>query len=116
MAGLEVRNGRFNIIVRFGGQRFVRSLKTGNEKEALTKKLRIEETLKLIESGRVEVPADSDFMTFLLSDGKLAKKPKIESALSIGDLFDRFFDALDDRRIRSGIDSASAQVSGHGSQ
>lgn len=94
MAGLEVRNGRYNVIVRFGGQRFVRSLKTGNEKEALTKKLRIEETLKLIESGRVDVPADCDFMTFLMSDGKLAKKPKIETPLTIAELFNRFFDAL----------------------
>ena len=31
MAGIEVRNGRYNIILRFGGKRFVRSLKTSDE-------------------------------------------------------------------------------------
>lgn len=94
LAGLEARNGRFNVIVRFGGKRFVRSLKTNNETIALTKKLRIEETMTLIESGRVEVPPDADFMTFLLSDGKLACRPKVESGVTIADLFDRFFEAL----------------------
>lgn len=99
LAGLEVRNGRYNVIVRFGGKRFVRSLKTANEKLALTKKLRIEETLQLIESGRVEVPDGSDFMTFLLSDGKLSRKLEIDASLTIAELFDNFFAALPDGHL-----------------
>ena len=94
MAGLEIRNGRFNIIVRFNGKRFVRSLKTENETVAVTKKLRIEETLKLIESGRLDVPVNADFMTFLLSDGKLVAKPKPQNQLRINELFDRVFATL----------------------
>ena len=94
MAGLELRNGRYKVIVRFGGKRFVRSLKTDKEKDAVTKKLRIEETLKLIESGRIELPRDVDFMTFLLSDGKLSSKPRVKSAFTLGRLFEAFFAAI----------------------
>ena len=38
MAGIEVRNGRYNIIVRYGGKRFVRSLKTDDEDQAMSRK------------------------------------------------------------------------------
>ncbi|WP_372717184.1 hypothetical protein [Novipirellula sp.] len=69
MAGIELRNRRYNIILRYGGKRFVRSLKTSDEDEALGRKLRVEENIRLIESGRLQVPAGYDLVTFLLSDG-----------------------------------------------
>ena len=94
MAGLEVRNGRYNIILRFGGERFVRSLKTSDEGVALGKKLRLEENVALVESGRLTIPDDSDVMTFLLSDGKLNKKPVVKSSLTIPELFTEFWDAM----------------------
>ena len=94
MAGLEVRNGRYNIILRFGGKRFVRSLKTSDEDVALGKKLRLEENVALVESGRLTIPDDADVMTFLLSDGKLNKKPAVRSSLTIPELFTEFWDAM----------------------
>ncbi|PHQ31380.1 hypothetical protein CEE69_31410 [Rhodopirellula bahusiensis] len=94
MAGIELRNGRYNIIVRFGGKRFVRSLKTNDHDAALSRKLRVEENISLIESGRLQLPAGSDLMTFLLSDGKLNKKPVAKASLTLSALFTEFFDRL----------------------
>ncbi|MEM9365671.1 MAG: site-specific integrase [Planctomycetota bacterium] len=99
MAGLEVRNGRFNIIVRFGGRRFVRSLKTTDESVALTRKTRVEENIRLVESGRLVIPQDADAITFLLSDGKLTSKPQIEATLTLAKLFEQFFDDVPDGNL-----------------
>ncbi|MEO1619314.1 MAG: hypothetical protein AAFV88_26000 [Planctomycetota bacterium] len=63
MAGIELRNGRYNIILRFGGKRFIRSLKMSDESVALAKKLRVEENIGLIESGRLSIPDDADVIT-----------------------------------------------------
>jgi len=41
MAGLEVWNGRYNLILRYGGKRFVRSLKTTDKEEAKARRLRV---------------------------------------------------------------------------
>ncbi|MCG8651729.1 MAG: site-specific integrase [Pirellulales bacterium] len=94
MAGLEVRNGRYNIIVRFGGKRFVRSLKTGDEEEAVARKTRVEENIRLVESGRLVIPDNADVITFLLSDGNLSKKPTVKKSLSLSALFKDFFDDI----------------------
>ena len=94
MAGLECRNGNYNIIVRFGGRRFVRSLKTKDETEALTRKSRLEENIRLVESGRLIVPEGADVITFLLSDGKLTSKPVVAPPLTLGQLFTDFFDGI----------------------
>jgi hypothetical protein len=91
MAGLEVRNGRYNIIVRYGGQRFVRSLKTSDEAEATARKTRLEENIKLVESGRLAIPEGADVITFLLSDGRLTNKPVVKKTLKLSKLFDDFF-------------------------
>ncbi|WP_419194975.1 tyrosine-type recombinase/integrase [Novipirellula herctigrandis] len=94
MAGIELRNGRYNIILRFGGKRFIRSLKTSDHDDALGRKLRVEENIRLIESGRLQVPAGADLVTFLLSDGKLTKKPIAKASVTLSKLFDDFFDEL----------------------
>ena len=48
MAGLEQRNGRFNVIFRYGGKRYVRSLKTDDESKALMRRDEIQETIDLL--------------------------------------------------------------------
>ncbi len=94
MAGLEVRDGRFNIILRYGGKRFVRSLKTSDETEAFARKSRVEENIRLIESGRLTIPENADLLTFLLSDGKISHKPVAETSLTLGSLFKQFFASI----------------------
>jgi len=99
MAGLELRDGRYNLIVRFGGKRFIRSLKTSDEDAALSKKLRVEENIRLIESGRLVLPDGADLVTFLLSDGKLNKKPVATASITLSVLFKGYWDALPDGTI-----------------
>jgi integrase len=94
MAGLEERGGRYNIILHFGGKRFVRSLKTTDQDEALSRKLRVEENVRLVASGRLQIPDGADVATFLLSDGKLTEKPVAKTSLSLSQLFTNFFDTL----------------------
>ena len=101
MAGLELRNGRYNVIVRFGGQRFVRSLKTDDEEEAMSRKMRLEENIRLVESGRLQLPEGADVITFLLSDGKLAQKPVADRTLTLSQLFDAFFAAIPEGNLEA---------------
>ena len=51
-------SGNFHISFRFGGKKFKRSLRTQNQKQATSRKLRLEETIQLINSGRVELPTN----------------------------------------------------------
>jgi len=36
----------------------------------------VEESIRLVELGRLEIPPDADVASFLLSDGKLNGKPR----------------------------------------
>ena len=91
MAGLEKRDGRFNVIIRFGGKRFVRSLKTKYENEAKELVARLERRQRLVETGDLEIPDGADIPTFLLTDGKLQQKPRANGTLVLSALFEDFF-------------------------
>ena len=55
--------------------------------------VRLEETMDLLERGRLELPEGADIAAFLLSDGKLAKKPvpmTVEKPLTLVELRDRY--------------------------
>ena len=73
-------SGNQHICFRFGGKKFRRSLRTKDKKKATRKLNRLEETIELIDSGRVELPTNVDIPTFLLSDGKLQVKHKIRES------------------------------------
>jgi hypothetical protein len=91
------KSGNYHVLFRFGSRQFGRSLKTTERSHAESMKGRVEMTLLDIERGRLELPADCDddtFWQFVLSDGKLASKPKIEKALTLGDLFEWYFGQL----------------------
>ncbi len=94
MAGIEQRNGRFNVIFRFGGKRFVRSLKTADEGKAVRRRDEIQETIDLVERGKLVVPKDADLVTFFMSAGNISALPTFSSTLELSTLFDMFFDQL----------------------
>ena len=77
MASLERRGQNYRIIFRFGSRKFHCSLKTADLREAEGCLGRLEENLRLLERGRLQLPADVDLPTFLLSDGRLAAKPQL---------------------------------------
>lgn len=88
-------SGNQHICFRFGGKKFRRTLGTSNLKKANRKLARLEETIELIEAGRIELPSNVDIPTFLLSEGKLEVKHTIEDR-KMGQLFTEFFESIPD--------------------
>lgn len=76
MASLERRADRFRVVFRYAGRKFQHPLGTGEEREALSCLHRLEENLRLLERGRLELPPDADLALFLLSDGKMSGPPQ----------------------------------------
>ena len=82
---------QFHIRFRYAGQAFKRSLKTANLREANAALARVEETLSLLTRGVLEMPADADPATFLLSGGKTSHQPrKTEKVLTLGQLIEAY--------------------------
>ena len=57
MATLEKRSGKYHVVFYFGRQRFARSLKTNNHREALASAARLDDNLR-----RVELPPQWPFL------------------------------------------------------
>lgn len=88
-------SSQFHIRFRFAGQAFKRSLKTANQKDATAALARVEETLSSLQRGVLELPAEADPATFLLSGGKTKQRPqKGEKALTLGQLIDSCLKSL----------------------
>ncbi|REK27925.1 MAG: hypothetical protein DWQ42_06485 [Planctomycetota bacterium] len=87
---LPTDSPNFQIRFRYNGKQYYRSLKTDIEEEALIARRRAEDMIRLIDSGRLEVPPDADPATFILSDGKRTGRiPKLV-VRTLGDLFRAF--------------------------
>lgn len=84
----DSKSGIYRIHFRCYGRQYMRSLKTKNLREARGSLGRAEETLLLIERGRLEVPVDVDPGDFVLSDGK-TESPKtkvVEKRITLSEL------------------------------
>ena len=88
MASLEFDeiSGRYRLRFRYGGMSFKRSIKTSDQTEAEGVAARVEETVRLLERGRLELPAGADAGVFILSDGKLNGKASAEQRYTLDDL------------------------------
>ncbi len=89
MASLELQHGRYRIVFRYGGVKYQRALKTRKKKEAEAMQFRLEENLKLLDSGRLEFHS-GDLVAFLLSDGKLSGPVEVEKRTTLGEFFERY--------------------------
>lgn len=87
-------SGHFHVCFRLGERKFKRSLRTKNERTANGSCLRLEENVRLVESGRLEIPPGADIPAFLLSDGKLSGRPEIPKSTTLGKLFIEYRDSL----------------------
>ena len=112
----EDPSGNYHISFRFGGRKFKRSLRTSRAKEARSHLDRLEENIRLVEAGRIELAADADIPTFLLSDGKLNGKPVVIQPLTIKELFDNCFASLPKGNLEEStlIDSSITPFNGRG--
>jgi len=83
MSWLEQRSsGCYHVVFRLGNQRFKKSLKTRSDQVAEARRLRLDENVRLVESGRLAIPEGADVATFLLSDGRLNGKPTVARRLT----------------------------------
>lgn len=91
----DPQTGIFRIRFRFEGRAYNRSLKTRDPKSARSVLGRTEENLRLIASGRLEIPPKTDPASFILSDGKINGRPKCKS-ITLGRLFATYQQRLPD--------------------
>ncbi len=84
----DKKSGIYRVHFRCLGRQYLRSLKTKNLREARGSLGRIDETLRLIERGRLEVPIDVDPADFVLSDGKKTspKQEVVEQRIRLSEL------------------------------
>lgn len=82
--------GTYQPVFRLGGVKFKRSLKILDEREATTRLARVEENIRLLESGRLVLPEQADPAAFLLSDGQLNGKPQVAERLPLSKLMERY--------------------------
>lgn len=101
MAWLEQRGKLFHLAFRIGDRKFKKSLKTANPNDAASMATRIERRLALIEQGDLSIPPDADLMTFLLSDGKLARPVELTGGITLKTLCDQYLDALPNGSLES---------------
>lgn len=94
MASLEKRSGKFRVVFRFGGRKFSRALNTAEPRSAAACLARLEDNLRRVSLGILDMPAEVDPAAFLLSDGRIGAKPRATAALSLQSLFNAFFQSL----------------------
>lgn len=94
MATVEQRNHRYRVIFYFGGKRYASKLSTTTSEEAEAIAGSVQRTLMLIEQGVLDVPEGTDFVAFVISGGRRAEKPQPPPARSLGDLRQRYIQAL----------------------
>jgi hypothetical protein len=99
MATLEKRSDSYRVIFYFGGQRFARSLKTDNPREALSSIARLDDNLRRVELGLLTCPEDVDLATFLLSDGRAEAKHSVPTIRTLCQLCQNYFDSIPDDAI-----------------
>ncbi len=91
MASLEKRyDGRYRIVFCWSGERRYHSLGKMPEREAHSCLDRLEESLRFVDRGLLEVPPDADLGRFLVSGGKLNGKPALKAPLTLGELLKRY--------------------------
>ena len=99
MASLQNTASGFYIAFRFQGRRYKRSLKTKSERQAVGKRSRVEETIHLVESGRLEIPASVDVCDFLMAEGKIVERPTKFREPNLKELCDEYFSCLPERSL-----------------
>lgn len=101
MASLEKRGRSYRIVFRYGGTKYARALNTRSETAAQATLARLEDTIHRLELGTLQLPADTDVVGFLLSDGRpqaratrAAESSSVIGPLTLSNLFAAYWGAL----------------------
>jgi len=92
------RSGNWVIGFVYGGKHLVRSCRTKSETKARSSKVLAEETLQLLNTGRLVMPTDADPGVWILSGGKVEQKPQTDGRplAKLGEVCDAYYkDQLD---------------------
>lgn len=90
MASLEQRGNRFRVIFRLSGRKHYVSVKASDRRDAEACLVRLEENLRLVERGRMSIPAGADIGLFLLSDGKLEQPVEAVRPVRLAEVFESY--------------------------
>src|SRR5579871_7457 len=91
MASLEKRyDGRYRIVFCWQGERRYHSRGKMPEREARSCLDRLEEGLRFVDRGLLEVPGNANLGRFLVSGGKQSGKPLLKAPLMFGELLKRY--------------------------
>jgi integrase len=89
------KSGGWRVRFWFGGIQYFRSLKTNVEKTAKGMLATIEETLGLLETGRLTIPADvEDIGAWIVSGGKVIAKPKVKQTHKLKEVIEDYFASI----------------------
>lgn len=95
MASIEKRGNTFRVTFRFGGRKYNRALRTKDEKAAQACLARLEDNLRRMELGLLEMPEGGDLATFLLSDGRTQRHPTPQPTIrTVGKLVDGYLASI----------------------
>jgi len=83
----DSKSPNYSIRFRYEGRNVNRSLGIRDKREAAGVRSRIEETLRLLESGRIETPVGTDPLEFIFSDGKTTEKATASKPLGLTTFF-----------------------------
>jgi integrase len=89
----DERSGNWVIGFVYAGKHFVRSCRTKTKADAHRTKAIVEETLTLLNTGRLTIPADANPGVWILSGGKLQEKPQTEDRpiANLGEVCDAYY-------------------------
>ena len=90
MAYLEKRNQTYRLVFRIDGKKFSRSAKTNDQRTAKLALARLEDGLRRVEMGLLELDPNDDIFNTLLSAGSVRSKAKPKKQVLIGQLLDQY--------------------------
>lgn len=93
----DAQSDQYHIRFRFSGRAFKRSLKTDQKSEAAASLARLTETISLVRRGVLDLPAEADPVTFLLSGGRKGSVPIAKPSMTLGQLFAKYQADLPDQ-------------------
>lgn len=89
---LDERTGNWIVMFRWGGRQYRKSTETRSESEAKNVEAKVEEVIRLLKRGRLEIPKGADPGVWIFSDGKLTSKVAATALTRFGEICDAYFE------------------------
>lgn len=90
MAGIRKKGDAYYCTFRFGGKRYYFAVGNVTEAQALAKGAEVDETLSLVERGRLAVPADVALEEFVATGGKVPVLSARPEVITLRELTDQY--------------------------